>query len=90
VFARLAAAIVAAALGLTAGAPAAAAPNFRISAGTSTADFLGEASESTSSRAGSSLLGRTTAPELGGNPDRPALDIAFAGVAGGVVGPTST
>ena len=84
--ARLAAAFVVAALGFTAGVPAAAAPNFRISSGTSTGDFFGEA-------IGVDLVsGRLVAAwadnsaELGGNPDRPALDIAFAGVAGGVVG----
>jgi hypothetical protein len=43
-------------------------------------------SASTSSRADSSLPGRTTAPSSG-NPDRPALDVAFAGVVGGAVGP---
>ena len=86
-FARLAAAFVVAALGLTAGAPAAAAPNFRISSGTSTDDFLGE------SIGVDFVSGRLVAAwpdnsaELGGNPDRPHLDIAFAGVAGGVVGP---
>jgi hypothetical protein len=87
VFARLVASLAAAALGLTAGAPAAAAPNFRISSGTSTDDFLGEAIGV------DFVAGRLVAAwpdnsaELGGNPDRPALDIAFAGVAGGVVGP---
>jgi hypothetical protein len=72
VFARLAAALVVAALGLTASVSAAAAPNFRISSGTSTDDFRGEA-------IGVDFVsGRlvTTWPdnsaELGGNPDRPA------------------
>jgi Fibronectin type III domain len=87
VFARLAAVLVAAALGLTAGAPAAAAPNFRISAGTSTDDFLGEAIgvDFVSGRLVSAWPDNSA--ELGGNPDRPALDIAFAGVAAGIVGP---
>jgi Fibronectin type III domain len=87
VFARLAAALVAAAaLGLSAGAPAAAAPNFRISSGTMTDDFFGE-SIGVDFRAGRLVAGWADNGEmLAGNPDRPALDVAFAGVAGGVVG----
>ena len=82
-FARLAAALVAAALGLSAGAAAAAAPNFRISSGTSTDDFFGEAIgvDFVSGRLVAAWADNSA--ELGGNPDPPALDIAFAGVAGG-------
>jgi hypothetical protein len=87
VFVRLAAALVAAAaLGLTAGASAAAAPNFRISSGTMSDEFFGE-SIGVDFRAGRLLAGWADNGEtLAGNPDRPALDVAFAGVAGGVVG----
>ena len=86
-FARLAAALVAAAaLGLTTGAPAAAAPNFQISSGTSTDGFFGE-SIGVDFRAGRLVTAWADNSEaLGGNPDRPALDIAFAGIAGGDVG----
>jgi hypothetical protein len=87
VFARLAAALVATALGLTASVSAAAAPNVRISAGTSTDDFFGESIgvDFVSGRLVTAWADNSA--ELGGNPDRPALDIAFAGVAGGVVDP---
>ena len=86
-FVRLAAALVAAAaLGFTTGAPAAAAPNFRISSGTSTDEFFGE-SIGVDFRAGRLVTAWPDNSEtLLGNPDRPALDVAFAGVAGGVVG----
>ena len=87
VFARLAAALAAAALGLTAGAPAAAAPNVRISSGTSTDDFLGEAI-GVDLVAGRFVVAWTdNSAELGGNPDRPALDVAFAGVTGELAAP---
>ena len=87
-FARLAASLVAAALGLSAGAAAAAAPNLRISSGTSSDDFFGEAIgvDFVSGRLVTAWADNSA--ELGGNPDPPALDIAFAGVAGGVVGPS--
>jgi hypothetical protein len=87
VFARLAAAFVAAAaLGLAAGAPAAAAPNFRISSGTSSDGFFGE-SIGIDFRSGRLVAAWADNSEaLAGNPDRPALDVAFAGLTGGVVG----
>ena len=86
-FARLAASLVAAALGLTVGLPAAVAQNFRISSGTSTDDFFGEAIgvDFVSGRLVTAWADNSA--ELGGNPDRPALDIAFAGLTSGVVGP---
>ena len=80
-------AAAAAGLVLFATAPATAA-NFQISTGTSTNDaFLGE-SIGTGFRAGRlSVAWTDNSAELAGNPDRPALDIGFAAVAGGLGGP---
>jgi Fibronectin type III domain len=65
---------------------AAAGSNFQISAGTSTTDFFGE-SIGLDFRAGRFVAAwADNSDALPGNPDRPALDIGFAGVAGGVVG----
>lgn len=86
-FARLAAALIAAAaLGLTAGAPAAADPNFRISSGTSSGSFFGESIGVDFRSARFVAAWADNSEALAGNPDRPALDVAFAGVTGGVVG----
>ena len=67
---------------------AAAGSNFQISAGTSTNDaFLG-ASIGLDFRSGRLVAAwADNSDALAGNPDRPALDIGFAGITGGVVGP---
>ncbi|MGH2920848.1 MAG: hypothetical protein ACRDKU_02115, partial [Gaiellaceae bacterium] len=86
-FARLAAAFVtSAALTLVATASASAAPNFQISAGTSSGSFLGESIGVDFRFARLVAAWADNSDALPGNPDRPALDIAFAGVNGGVVG----
>jgi hypothetical protein len=73
-------------LGLVATASAAAGPNFQISSGTSTGVSFGE-SIGLDFRAGSLVAAwADNSDALPGNPDRPALDIAFAAVTGGIVG----
>ena len=74
-------------LALVAAAPAAASPNFRISAGTSSGDFLGESIGLDFSAGRLVATWADNSSALAGNPDPPALDIAFAGVTGGSVGP---
>jgi hypothetical protein len=82
---RLAALV--ATLALVGAASSAASPNFQISAGTSSGDFLGESIGLDFSAGRLVATWADNSSELGGNPDRPALDIAFAGVTGGSVGP---
>jgi hypothetical protein len=80
---RLAAAF--AVFGLVAAAPATAS-NFQISAGTSDASFLGN-SIGLDFRSGRLVAAWADNSEgLTGNPDRPALDVAFAAVVNGAVG----
>lgn len=81
-------AVVLAALGLAAAAPAAAAPNFQVSSGTSTGGAFGESIGLDFSAGRLVATWADNSAALGGNPDRPALDLAFAAVTGGNVGPT--
>jgi hypothetical protein len=79
------AAVVATLIFVAAGS-AAASPNFQISAGTSSGSFFGE-SIGLDFRAGRFVAAwADNSAALGGNPDPPALDIAFAAVTGGSVG----
>src|SRR5688572_30953996 len=84
-YVRLVAALAALSLVATA---AAAGSNFQISAGTSTNDaFLGQ-SIGLDFRSGRLVAAwADNSDALAGNPDRPALDIGFAGITGGAVGP---
>lgn len=84
-YVRLVAALAVLSLVATA---AAAGSNFQISAGTSTNDaFLGE-SIGLDFRSGRLVAAwADNSDALAGNPDRPAVDIGFAGIAGGVAGP---
>jgi hypothetical protein len=82
---RLAALV--ATLALVAAASAAASPDFQISAGTSSGDFLGESIGLDFSAGRLVATWADNSSALAGNPDPPALDIAFAGVTGGSVDP---
>ena len=81
---RLAA--VLATLGLLVASSAAASPNFRISTGTSSGSFFGESIGLDFSSGRLVAAWADNSDALGGNPDPPALDIAFAAVTGGSVG----
>jgi hypothetical protein len=77
---------VAVMLGLVAAAPATASPDFQISAGTSSGGFFGESIGLDFSAGRLVAAWADNSAALGGNPDPPALDIAFAGVTSGSVG----
>jgi Fibronectin type III domain len=79
-------AAVVAMFGLVAAASATAAPNFQISAGTSSGGFFGESIGLDFSAGRLVAAWADNSAALGGNPDPPALDIAFAAVTGGSVG----
>jgi hypothetical protein len=72
-------------LGLVAAAPAAGA-NFQISSGTSSGSFFGESIGLDFHSGRLVAAWADNSDGLAGNPDRPALDIGFAGAVDGVVG----